>query len=117
MHELWLSKEPAEVFEKAAEDGFLRQLGWHSAVSQYGQLKGSGEVDVSKMRERMREVGEKRILGGEFEKEFSKLEEERDGGVLDRIGELYKEAEKSELCQGEMRVRERLGLNSAAPRN
>ena len=32
VHEMWLSKEPAEVFEKAADDGFIRQLVHHSTV-------------------------------------------------------------------------------------
>ena len=32
VHEMWLSKEPAEVFEKAADDGFVRQLVHHSTV-------------------------------------------------------------------------------------
>lgn len=32
VHELWLSKEPAEIMEKAAEDGFIRQLIYHSSV-------------------------------------------------------------------------------------
>lgn len=32
VHEMWLSKEPAEVFEKAADDGFWRQLVHHSTV-------------------------------------------------------------------------------------
>jgi ketol-acid reductoisomerase len=32
VHELWLSKEPAEVFEKCADDGFIRQLVFHSSV-------------------------------------------------------------------------------------
>jgi ketol-acid reductoisomerase len=32
VHELWLSKEPAEIFEKCADDGFIRQLIHHSSV-------------------------------------------------------------------------------------
>lgn len=32
VHEMWLSKEPAEIFEKAADDGFIRQLVHHSMV-------------------------------------------------------------------------------------
>ncbi|PUU77886.1 hypothetical protein B9Z19DRAFT_985069, partial [Tuber borchii] len=30
VHELWLSKEPAEVSEKCAEDGFISQLKYQS---------------------------------------------------------------------------------------
>jgi len=32
VHEMWLSKEPAEIFEKCATDGFLGQLSLHSCV-------------------------------------------------------------------------------------
>ena len=31
-HEMWMSKEPAEIFEKMADDGFVRQLALHSTV-------------------------------------------------------------------------------------
>jgi len=112
-YELWLSREPAEVFEKCAEDGFVRQLVHHSSVSQYGQLKGSAELDVGAMRREFGRVAEERILGGQFAEEFAKLDVEGDGeGVQRRLGELYKEAAKSELAVGETRVRERLGLKT-----
>jgi ketol-acid reductoisomerase len=32
VHEMWLSKEPAEIFEMAAEQGFIKQLVGHSSV-------------------------------------------------------------------------------------
>lgn len=38
--EMYLSKEPAVMMEKAAEVGFFRQLPYHSHTSQYGQLTG-----------------------------------------------------------------------------
>lgn len=112
VHGFWLSKEPAEVFEKYADDGFIQQLVHHSTVSQHGQLKGSGEVPFAeKMREEFRRVAEKRILGGEFERELSGLEEGA-GGVQGKPDELYKRAEESELGVGEKRVRERLGMKT-----
>jgi len=70
VHELWLSKEPAEVFKTCADDGFIRQLVHHSSVrcvlpmwlcvgvalilrltivGQYGQLKGSFEINTSEI--------------------------------------------------------------------
>jgi ketol-acid reductoisomerase len=79
-HELWMSKEPAEVFNKAAEDGFIRQLVHHSMVSQYGQLKGSMEVNTDWMRQEFKRVGEQRILGGEFAAEFEALDKDGEGG-------------------------------------
>jgi ketol-acid reductoisomerase len=32
VHDWWLSKEPAEIFEKCADDGFIHQLVLHSTV-------------------------------------------------------------------------------------
>ncbi|KAL9051011.1 MAG: hypothetical protein Q9162_006276 [Coniocarpon cinnabarinum] len=109
-HEMWMSKEPAEVFEKMADDGFIRQLKLHSTVSQYGQLKGSSEVDTSLMVKEFKRVSEERILGGTFAKEFSALESASTGGVDVRLQDLYQVANESELARGERRVRERLGL-------
>lgn len=128
VHEMWLSKEPAEIFEMAAEQGFIKQLVGHSSVrsvfdahqsherfladvacSQYGQLKNSQEMDVSWMKERFRQVAERRILGGEFSKEFTKAELGA-GGINGALKKLYQEAEKTELAIGEKKVRERLGL-------
>ena len=129
-HELWLSKEPAEVFERCADEGFVAQLAHHSTVSQYGQLKGSMEVDVTAMKKDFKRIAEERILGGSFALEFSALDKDDEGGsaspfespstllltscrVHKKLDELYAEASKSELVQGEKRVRDRMGLNKA----
>jgi ketol-acid reductoisomerase len=77
--------------------------------SQYGQLKNSQEMDVSWMKERFKQVAEKRILGGEFSKEFTEAEQ-GPGGINGALKKLYQEAENTELAVGEKRVRERLGL-------
>ena len=110
-YELWMSKECAEIFEKMADDGFIKQLVHHSSVSQYGQLKGSqdypGELTEGLRRE-FKRVTEQRILNGAFEKEFSKMEESL-GGVQGELDKLFKEAEKSELAEGEKKVRATLG--------
>lgn len=111
VHEMWLSKEPAEIFEMMADKGFIKQLVAHSTVSQYGQLKGSQEMDTSWMRKFMKHIAEERILGGSFTKEFTDLES-GPGGVDGALKKLYAEAEKSELAVGEKRVRERLGYES-----
>ena len=34
VHEMWLSKEPAEIFEMMADQGFIKQLVGHSTVRQ-----------------------------------------------------------------------------------
>ncbi|KAF2183147.1 IlvN-domain-containing protein [Zopfia rhizophila CBS 207.26] len=109
VHEMWMSKEPAEIFEKAAEDGFVKQLVHHSSVSQYGQLKGSFEVDTTAIKKEFKRIAEERVLNGAFAKEFMSLD--KDGpGVEKKLEELYAKANESELAKGEARVRERLGL-------
>jgi len=111
VHELWLSKEPAEVFEKCADDGFIRQLVHHSSVSQYGQLKGSMELETTAMKKEFERVAKDRILGGSFAREFTSLD--KDGpGVQNKLEELYEKASRSELAEGEARVRDRLGLKT-----
>ena len=51
-----MSKEPAEILERAADDGFVAQLKHHSVVSQYGQLSGALSLDGSAVREHFREI-------------------------------------------------------------
>lgn len=36
------------MFEKCADDGFIKQLRHHSSVSQYGQLSTSLKMDTEK---------------------------------------------------------------------
>lgn len=51
-----MSKEPAEIFERAAEDGFIAQLKHHSTVSQYGQLSGALALDGTAAREHFKHI-------------------------------------------------------------
>ena len=51
-----MSKEPAEIFERAAEEGFILQLKHHSTVSQYGQLNGALALDGSAAREHFKNI-------------------------------------------------------------
>ncbi|KAL7269073.1 hypothetical protein RUND412_008277 [Rhizina undulata] len=110
VYELWLSKEPAEVFEKCADDGFLKQLVHHSSVSQYGQLSTSLTLEVAGMKKTFKEVAEKRILGGEFVKDFDAANESV-GGMEGALKKLYEANSTSELIIGEKKVRSRLGLD------
>ena len=110
VYELWMSKECAEIFEKMADDGFIKQLVHHSSVSQYGQLKGAlnyNDTLTSGLRKEFKRVAEQRILNGAFEREFSSMEE-GEGGVQGQLERLYEQAEKSELAEGERKVRARL---------
>ncbi|KAI0068232.1 IlvN-domain-containing protein [Artomyces pyxidatus] len=108
----WMSKEPAEIFEAAADDGFIRQLKRHSTVSQYGQLNGALKLDGSAVRQHFKEILHDQVLNGKFQKEFTHIEAdlEKDGDA-NPLNRLYTITEQTELGQGEKRVRERLGLS------
>lgn len=106
-HELFMSKDPAEIFKQMAEVGFFEQLKrFHSTVSQYGQVKGVLEYPkelVEGVRKEYKRVAEQRILNGAFEKEVSAMEESGEGVVV-TLRKLYAEAEKSDLAVGERKV-------------
>lgn len=112
-YEMWMSKEPAEIFERAAEDGFIRQLKHHSTVSQYGQLNGARKLDGSAIRAHFQEILHNQVLNGKFCKEFSAIEEalEKEGDE-NPLNALYTEAEATELGAAEKRVRESLAKRS-----
>lgn len=121
-----MSKEPAEIFERAAEEGFITQvngslfmrdivtytaiqLKHHSTVSQYGQLKGALQLDGSAMRTHFKEILYNQVLNGKFCKEFSQIEEDFEKqDASNPLEQLYAEHAKSELGQAEQRVRDRL---------
>lgn len=109
--EMWMSKEPAEVFEKAADDGFIKQLDYHSTVARYGQLVETLRYDreiIELWKKNFRNIAQTRILNGAFEEELSDLEER--GAVQVKLQELFAAAEQYELVQGEKKVRAALGL-------
>ncbi|EON63491.1 hypothetical protein W97_02719 [Coniosporium apollinis CBS 100218] len=69
------------------------------------------EADTSLIRKDFKRVAEDRILSGAFAEEFTALD--RDGpGVQKKLEELFEEASHSELAEGEVRVRERLGVKT-----
>ncbi|OJT04715.1 hypothetical protein TRAPUB_4509 [Trametes pubescens] len=126
-YEMWMSKEPAEIFERAAEEGFIQQLKHHSTVSQYGQLNGALALDGSAAREHFKhilnnQVGIRayvdddladprnpQVLNGKFCQEFSKIEDDLEKeGDANPLNVLYTKSEASELGQAEKRVRARL---------
>ncbi|KAI0778249.1 IlvN-domain-containing protein [Trametes elegans] len=108
-YEMWMSKEPAEIFERAAEDGFIRQLKHHSTVSQYGQLNGALSLDGAAAREHFQHILHNQVLNGKFCQEFSKIEEDLEKeGDANPLEILYQKSEASELGQAEKRVRARL---------
>ncbi|KAJ8515374.1 hypothetical protein ONZ45_g7208 [Pleurotus djamor] len=107
----WMSKEPAEIFERAAEEGFIQQLKHHSTVSQYGQLSGALSLDGKSAREHFKKILYDQVLNGKFCAEFSKIEADLEkDGLENPLNILYQKSEESELGQAEKRVRERLAL-------
>ncbi|KAI0788462.1 IlvN-domain-containing protein [Abortiporus biennis] len=108
-YEMWMSKEPAEIFERAAEEGFIQQLKHHSSVSQFGQLNGALKLDGSAIRNHFLEILHNQVLNGKFCQEFSKIESDLEKeGDENPLNDLYKRSEASELGQAEKRVRARL---------
>lgn len=108
-YEMWMSKEPAEIFERAAEEGFITQLKHHSTCSQFGQLRGALNLDGAAARSHFEDILHNQILSGKFSKEFSKLEDDLEKeGEGNPLNELYRRTEESELAQAEKRVRSRL---------
>ena len=69
------------------------------------------ELDTAAMRKDFDRIAKERILGGSFAKEFTALDAEGPG-VDKKLEELYAKAAKSELAEGEKRVRDRLGLKT-----
>jgi ketol-acid reductoisomerase len=63
------------------------------------------------MKKEFLRVVNDRILNGNFAKEFMALDTEGPG-VQKKLQEFYEEVSKSELAQGEAKVRERLGLKT-----
>lgn len=108
-YEMWMSKEPAEIFERAADDGFVAQLKHHSTVSQFGQLSGSLKLEGGAMREHFKDILYNQILSGKFCEAFSQIEDDLDKeGDTNPLNELYKRSEEMELVKAEKRVRARL---------
>ena len=101
LYELYLSKEPAEVFERIADMGLFGQLPLHSHTSQYGQLRALAADNRAWLRERFRKVIQDDILSGRFAQEWSDIQAK--GEV--RLEQLRAEALKSEIAEAEERVR------------
>jgi len=108
-YEMWMSKEPAEIFERAAEDGFIHQLKHHSTVSQFGQLNGALALDGVAARAHFKDILYNQVLNGKFCENFSKIEQDLEKeGLANPLNELYRRSEETELAQAEKRVRARL---------
>lgn len=108
-YEMWMSKEPAEIFERAAEDGFIGQLKHHSIVSQFGQLSGALALDGRAARAHFKDILENQVLNGKFARHLSSLEDRLEKDDAENpLNKLYQKAEELELVKAEKRVRQKL---------
>jgi ketol-acid reductoisomerase len=101
LYEMYLSKEPAEVFDRIAEQGLFGQLTLHSHTSQYGQLRALLADDGSWLYEKFKQVLENDILSGRFAHEWSDVQ--ADG--LEHLEQLRATALASDLARADERVR------------
>jgi ketol-acid reductoisomerase len=100
LYEMYLSKEPAEVFERIADQGLFKQLTLHSHTSQYGQLRALLGDDGSWLYERFKRVLEDDILSGRFAEQWSDVQAKG----LERLEELRKVALESAIAKAETGV-------------
>jgi ketol-acid reductoisomerase len=106
--ELYASKEPAEVMERAAEMGLFDQMRLHSRTSQYGHLTRLDEVDRGPLMAFLREALEGRIRSGRFDQEWTQAQESEEP-VLER---LLERLSRHPIVDAEKRLRKALGTAS-----
>ena len=110
IHELYLSGEPAEVFEAAPGEGFFQATETSFECSQYGQLTTALRTDGNDVRSRFEKVLHGRIISGDFMKEFQGIKVDLGKKGNDNpIERLYAESAKSGLAVAETNVFERVG--------
>jgi ketol-acid reductoisomerase len=97
LYEMYLSKEPAEVFERFAELGAFGQLSLHSHTSQYGQLRALLADDNRNLSGHFARVLHDDILSGAFAHEWSNVQ----AAGLDRLEQLRQKALEMALARAE----------------
>ena len=101
LYEMYLSKEPAEVFERCAEQAVFGQLPLHSHTSQYGQLRALlADKEGITLSGHFARVLHDNILSGAFAREWSNVQAQG----ADRLEQLRAEALTSPLAQAESNV-------------
>ncbi|GAB5587190.1 hypothetical protein Unana1_02090 [Umbelopsis nana] len=93
LFDMYLSKEPSEVFERASTVGFFKQLKYHSKTSQFGQLRGTKNNDGSALKAQFEKVLHKDILSGEFAKYWSNSL----AGGAKELEQLWQETEEQPI--------------------
>lgn len=97
LYEMYLSKEPAEVFERFAEQGIFGQLKLHSRTSQYGQLRALLSDNGGTLHGHFARVLHDDILSGKFAREWSGVQ----AGGPEQLEELRAQALQSPLARAE----------------
>jgi ketol-acid reductoisomerase len=108
LYEMYLSKEPAEVFDRIAEQGLFGQLTLHSHTSQYGQLRALLADDGSELYEKFKRVLEDDILSGRFAQEWSDVHAKG----LERLEQMRTEALESPLARADAQAKREKGSAS-----
>jgi ketol-acid reductoisomerase len=102
--ELFLSGEVERTYRLLREQGFARQMEYHSPTSQYGQLSRRGAYEHLDVLGKMRELTQD-IASGRFADEWDR---ERDGGHK-RLAELKDQFCGAMVREFEADLRRRLG--------
>lgn len=105
LYEMYLSKEPAEVFARFAEQGAFGQLTLHSRTSQYGQLRALLADDNRNLSGHFARVLHDDILSGAFAREWSGVQ----AAGQDRLELLRDRALESTLARAEKKVLKQIG--------
>jgi len=106
--ELVLSGEVERTYRLLREEGFARQMEYHSPTSQYGQLSRRGRFDHLDVAAAMRELTEE-ITSGRFADEW---DAERDAGHPG-LARLKAEHAGPAIVEYEDDLRRRLGQGAA----
>jgi ketol-acid reductoisomerase len=101
LNEMYLSGEPAEVFDHVARQGLLGQLALHSQTSQFGQLRALTGLATGDLAARLRAVLHDDILSGRFAREWSTVDPE------EQLAALRERAERHPLAAAERAVMNR----------
>ncbi len=106
--EEYVSRELAHIFEKAATEGLIEQLDYHSQTSQYGQLTGIEHFDATPIQEFMEETI-RQIQTGEFATEWT-LEQQAGYPTMNKLREKY---EQQSMIQTEQTTITEFGLDTS----
>ncbi len=103
LNEMYLSKEPAEVFDRIAQQGLFEQLPLHSHTSQYGQLRTLLAEDGTWLYEKFKRVLEDDILSGRFAHEWSDVQAKG----MERLEQMRAIALESDLAKADKKARQK----------